>query len=310
MEKENGSSVTEFVFLGLSEDPHVKIVLFVLFLVTYLLTIIGNGILVTACVAEPRLHTPMYFFLGNLSFLDICFSSVSVPYMLAQLLSTRRISFSGCIAQMYTSLLLGITECVLLAAMAYDRYTAILFPLHYKVIMSRSRCVTMAACCWISGSVIALVATVFTLKLVFCGPNMINHFFCEATILLKMACGDRFITEMAIFSCAVFALVIPSSFTLVSYVRIIATIMKIRSSEGRYKAFSTCASHLMVVTIFYGTAIFMYMKPKSIDSANQEKIFSIFYTVTPAMVNPMIYSLRNKDVKNVLVKGTQGDRLH
>ncbi|XP_069461197.1 olfactory receptor 2D2-like [Ambystoma mexicanum] len=305
MEKWNGSSVTEFLLLGLSEDPHVNIILFVLFLCTYLFTIIGNVSLITACVIEPRLHTPMYFFLGNLSILDIFFSTVHEPLILAQLLSRTTISFSGCAAQMYTYLLLGITECELLAVMAYDRYAAILFPLRYSVIMSRSICVKMVVCCWIIGGLLGLIDTVFALQLPLCGRNIINHFCCEATSLLQMSCGDTFFTEMVIFSVAIFALLIPTFFTLVSYVRIITTIMKIRSSEGRRKVFSTCASHLIVVISFYGTAIFMYMKPKSIDTINQDKIISLFYTVIPPLLNPVIYSLRNKDVKVALLKVTK-----
>ncbi|XP_069461199.1 olfactory receptor 2D3-like [Ambystoma mexicanum] len=304
MEK-NGSAVTELLLLGLSEDPRVNMALFVVFLLTYLLTIISNATLVTACVIEPSLHTPMYFLLGNLSILDICFSSVYVPYLLAQFLSQQKICLAGCAAQMFSSLLCGISECVLLAVMAYDRYVAILFPLHYRVIMSRSLCITMMVCCWFISSIIALVVMVLTLRLPLCGHNTINHFFCEATIFLKMACGDIFVTEMVIYSGSIVVMLIPSFFTLVSYVHIITTILGIRSSEGRHKAFSTCASHLIVVTIFYGTAIFMYMKPTSADSANQDKIISLFYTVTPPLLNPMIYSLRNKDVKMALLKVAQ-----
>ncbi|XP_069461203.1 olfactory receptor 2D3-like [Ambystoma mexicanum] len=304
MEK-NGSAVTDFLLMGLSEDPRVNMALFVLFLFIYLFTIIANVTLLTACVTEPRLHTPMYFFLRNLSFLDICFSSVYVPYLLAQFLSQKKISFPGCAVQMFSSLLLGNTECVLLAIMAYDRYVAILFPLRYTVIMSRSTCIAMLVCCWVNSCVIAIGVMVLTLRLPLCGHNVINHFFCEATILLQMACGDTFVTEMVIFSGAIVVLLIPSFFTLISYVRIIVTIMRIRSSEGRRKAFSTCASHLIVVILFYGTAIFMYMKPKSVDTANQEKIISLFYTVTPPLLNPLIYSLRNKDVKMALQKITK-----
>ncbi|XP_078506276.1 olfactory receptor 2D3-like [Lissotriton helveticus] len=276
----------------------------------YLVTAAGNIILVTACVCDARLHTPMYFFLVNLSFLDICYSSVTVPNMLVQLLTTRTISFTGCAAQMYTYLLLGCTECLLLAVMAYDRYVAILFPLRYTVIMSSSVCITLASCCWISGSVMSLLDTIFTLQLPLCGSYVINHFFCEATTLIKMACVDTFATEMVIFSVGIFVLLLPSFFTMLSYVRIIVTILRIPSSAGRQKAFSTCASHLIVVTIFYGTAIFMYMKPVSKDSSNQDKMISVFYTVTPPMLNPMIYSLRNKDVKMSLKKLAQGHICH
>ncbi|XP_069461146.1 olfactory receptor 2D2-like [Ambystoma mexicanum] len=298
----NGSAVTEFLLLGLSEDPHVNMALFVLFLLTFLLTMLSNAALVTACVIEPRLNTPMYFFLGNLSVLDMCFSSVSVPYLLAQLLSHRKICFSACAAQMFACLLFGCAECILLAIMAYDRYAAILFPLHYRIIMSRSRCVTMLLSCWAVSLIIGIVVMVLTLRLPLCGHNVINHFFCEATIFLKMACGDTFVTEMVIFSGSIVVMLIPSAFTLVSYMRISAAIMRIRSSEGRHKAFSTCASHLIVVILFYGTAIFMYMKPSSAGSANQDKIIALFYSVTPPLLNPVIYSLRNKDVKRALLK--------
>ncbi|XP_069461144.1 olfactory receptor 2G6-like [Ambystoma mexicanum] len=304
----NGSAVREFLLLGLSEDPSVNMALFVLFLLTYLLTILSNGALVTACVVEPSLHTPMYFFLGNLSILDVCFSSVNVPYLLAQFLSQRKICFPACAAQMFSSVLLGCTECVLLAVMAYDRYAAILFPLHYRIIMSRSRCVTMLLSCWLVSLIIAIVVMVSTLRLPLCGHNVINHFFCEATIFLKMSCGDTFVTEMVLFSGSTVVMLIPSAFTLVSYVRISAAIMRIRSSEGRHKAFSTCASHLIVVIIFYGTAISMYMKPTSTDSANQDKIISLFYSVTPPLLNPVIYSLRNKDVKRALLKLSMWNR--
>ncbi|XP_069092585.1 olfactory receptor 2D3-like [Pleurodeles waltl] len=310
MEKKNGSLLTEFLLLGLSEDPDVKIALFVFFLVMYLVTASGNIILVTACVYDPRLHTPMYFFLVNLSLLDICYSSVTVPNMLSQLLTKRTISFTSCAAQMYTYLLLGCSECVLLAVMAYDRYVAIVFPLRYTVIMKKSVCVTLAVFCWTSGSAMSFLDTFFTLQLPLCGSYVINHFFCEATTLIKMACVDTFSTEMVIFSVGIFVLLFPSLFTLLSYVRIIVTIVGIRSSAGRKKAFSTCASHLIVVTIFYGTAIFMYMKPVSKNSSNQDKMVSVFYTVTPPMLNPLIYSLRNKDVKIALNKVIQGQICH
>ncbi|XP_078503322.1 olfactory receptor 2D3-like [Lissotriton helveticus] len=300
----NGSWIAEFLMLGLTEDPDVKIILFVLFLVMFVVTLIGNTILITAWAHDSHLHTPMYFFLGNLSFLDMCFSTVVVPYLLAQLLLRRTISFNACAAQMYTCLLLGGTECVLLAVMAYDRYVAIVFPLRYTVIMSRPVCITLASCCWLSGGLMALVDTYFTLRLPLCGANIINNFFCEAPTLLKMVCVDIFVTQMVIFSAAIFIVLIPFLFTAISYTRIIITIVRLRSSEARLKAFSTCASHLVVVTIFFSTVISMYLKPasKTSESENQDKIFAVFYTVTPPMLNPMIYSLRNKDVKRAVHK--------
>ncbi|XP_078504452.1 olfactory receptor 2D3-like [Lissotriton helveticus] len=298
----NQSLIAEFLLLGLTKDHDMKIILFVLFLLMYLLTLIGNSILITAWICDPHLHTPMYFFLGILSFVDICFSTVIVPFVLDQLLDGRAVSFNGCAAQMYIHLLLGGTECVLLGVMAYDRYVAIVFPLRYTVIMSTPVCITLTSCCWLSGGLMALVDTFFTLQLPLCGAKIINHFFCEVLSLLKMACVDTFVTEMVIFSAAIFILLIPSLFTAISYTRIIITIVRIRSSEARLKAFSTCASHLIVVTIFYTTAISMYMRPASKNSENQDKMLSVFYTVTPPMLNPMIYSLRNKDVKRAVRK--------
>ncbi|XP_078503324.1 olfactory receptor 2D3-like [Lissotriton helveticus] len=309
MEK-NGSVVAVFIFLGLSEDPNIQSFLFLLFLVIYIVTIIGNISLIIVCVREPRLHTPMYFFLGNLSFIDICYSTVIAPNLLHQLMISKRMSFSRCAAQMYTYLLLGCTECLLLAVMAYDRYVAILFPLRYTIIISRSVFIKLASFCWLSGSIMALLDTVFTLQLPLCGNNVIDHFFCEATTLVKMACADSYVAEMVIFSVGIFVLLIPSLVILISYSCIIVTIIGIRSSEGRYKAFSTCASHLIVVSMIYGTAIFMYMKPVSKSSGNQEKMVSVFYTVMHPMLNPMIYSLRNKDVKASLKKTIWTKILH
>ncbi|XP_078504454.1 olfactory receptor 2G3-like [Lissotriton helveticus] len=302
LEMRNGSWVAGFIMMGLSDDRTLETILFVLFLVLYILTLIGNVILITVCVSEPRLHTPMYFFLVNLSMLDICFSSVTVPYILAQLIARRSISLIGCAAQMYTGLLLGSTECVLLAVMAYDRYVAIVFPLRYTVIMSMSVCNALVCCCLLSGSVMAFLDTFFTVRLPVCGPRIINHFWCECTAFLKMSCVDTFVTEMVIFSAGIFALLLPSVFTAISYICIITTIVRVHSTEARYKAFSTCASHLTVVIIFYSTAISMYMKPGSKTFENRDKIISVFYTVTPPLLNPIIYSLRNKDVKIALQK--------
>ncbi|XP_069092587.1 olfactory receptor 2D3-like [Pleurodeles waltl] len=309
---DNGSLIAEFLLLGLTEDPVVKIILFALFLVIYILTLIGNTILITAWICDSRLHTPMYFFLGNLSLLDICFSSSIVPYMLAQLLVRKTISFNACASQMYIALSLGGTECVLLAVMAYDRYVAIVYPLRYRVIMSTSFCITLASCCWLSGSAMSLLDTFFTLQLPLCGAKIINNFVCEVPTFLKMACVDIFATEMIILSAAVFILLIPSVFTFISYTQIIITIVRIRSSEARLKAFSTCASHLIIVTIFYSTVISMYMRPVSKNSKNenQDKMIAVFYTVTPPMLNPMIYSLRNKDVKMALQKITRRHIFH
>ncbi|XP_078504481.1 olfactory receptor 5AR1-like [Lissotriton helveticus] len=306
MEKWNGSSITEFVLLGLTADPNLQTAFFVLFLVMYTITLIGNTMLITACITEPKLHTPMYFFLVNLSFLDVCYSSAIAPNMLVQFFLVRKtMSFSSCAAQMYFYLFLGITEGVLLAVMAYDRYVAISLPLRYNVIMSKSVCIKLLVFCWFSGCVGGLLDTVFPLTLSFCGNNVIDHFFCEGTAILKLSCVDTFITEMVMLSVGTYDLLIPSLLILISYICIINAILKIRSSGGRYKAFSTCASHLIVVTMYYSTCIYMYMKPTSKKSANLDKIVSVFYTVTPPMLNPIIYSLRNNDVKMALLQVTR-----
>ncbi|XP_069461210.1 olfactory receptor 2D3-like [Ambystoma mexicanum] len=303
MDKWNGSLVAEFVLLGLSQDRQVQIYLFLVFLVIYMTTLFGNVILITACVTEPRLHTPMYFFLVNLSFLDICYSTVIVPNVLVHFLASRKsMSFSACAAQMYAFMLLGCTEGILLAAMSFDRYVAISSPLRYNVIMSKSVCVALAVFCWLSGTVMGTLDTVFTLVLPFCSQNVIDHFFCESTALLKLACADTHITETVMFYVAIYVLLIPTSIIILSYLRILVAILGIRTAAGRYKAFSTCGSHLIVVTMFYGTAIFMYMKPASQKSDYLDKMVSVFYTVSPPLLNPMIYSLRNKDVKMAMQK--------
>ncbi|XP_078504482.1 olfactory receptor 5AR1-like [Lissotriton helveticus] len=306
MEKWNGSSVTEFVLLGLTADPNLQTAFFVVFLLMYTIALIGNTMLITACITEPKLHTPMYFFLVNLSFLDVGYSSVIVPEMLVQFFLVRKtMTFSRCAAQMFFSFLLGITQCVLLAVMAYDRYVAISLPLRYNIIMSKSVCMNLLAFCWLSGCVGGVLDTVFPLTLSFCGHNVIDHYFCEGTAIVKLSCVDTFITEMVMLSVGTYDLLIPSLFIFISYICIIIAILKIRTSAGRYKAFSTCASHLIVVTMFYSTAIYIYMKPTSKKSANLDKIVSVFYTVTPSMLNPMIYSLRNNDVKMALLQVTR-----
>ncbi|XP_078504449.1 olfactory receptor 2D2-like [Lissotriton helveticus] len=301
MKMKNESLITEFLLIGLSQDPTVRIFLFLLFLKVYTLTLIGNISLTIACISDCRLHIPMYFLLGNLSLVDICFASVIVPHMLAQLIVRSRISFTSCATQMFTALLFGGTECVLLAIMAYDRYVAISFPLHYTVTMRKSICITLASCCWLCGGVIAFSVTFVTLRLPVCGSK-INHFYCESPSFLKMACVDTYVTEKIIFCLGIFVLLIPSFFTVISYIRIIITVMRIRSSKARLKVFSTCTPHLIIVTIFYSTTIYMYMKPVSKSSEDWDKMISVFYTVTPSMLNPIIYSLRNKDVKMALQK--------
>ncbi|XP_069461195.1 putative olfactory receptor 2B3 [Ambystoma mexicanum] len=301
MEKWNGSAVTEFILLGLSDKPQVKVALFVIFLVIYLIILSGNIILITVCILEPRLHSPMYFFLVNLAVLDIMYASVSLPNMLPHLLMhTWTISFSGCAAQIFTYLFLAITENFILSIIAFDRYVAICFPLHYSNLMNVPICMKMVSASWLAGLLLSVAPVVMVLQLPLCGQNVINHFFCEPTTLTKLACVDTFPIQIMTVSSGIFVLLLPVAVIIISYIFILSAIMRIRTTEGRSKAFSTCASHLINVTIIYGTSIFIYMKPVPKNSDNKEKMVAVFYTVGPPMWNPFIYSLRNKEMKIAL----------
>uniref|UniRef100_A0A8C6X1N6 G-protein coupled receptors family 1 profile domain-containing protein n=1 Tax=Naja naja TaxID=35670 RepID=A0A8C6X1N6_NAJNA len=300
---ENKSSVSEFILLGFSAKLQTQRFLFALFLVLYVMIVLGNGLIINLIRIDSRLHTPMYFFLANLSFLDISYSSTTMPQMLIHLLLKRKtISFSGCTAQMYIFLSLGITECVLYAVMAYDRYLAICHPLHYTSMMSKSSCVKMAVGSWACGFLFAMLHTSFTMRLPYCGPNEINHFFCEVPAILELACADTHVNEVVDFVLGVILLMTPLSLIVISYMFILGTILKIRSAEGKFKAFSTCTSHITVVTLFYGAAMFMYMRPASNYNPERDKKFSLFYNVVSALLNPCIYSLRNKEIKGALCK--------
>ncbi|XP_007527800.2 olfactory receptor 2D3-like [Erinaceus europaeus] len=303
MGEENQSSVTEFVFLGLSQDPQTQVLLFCLFLTIYLLTLLGNLLIIVLIHTDPRLHTPMYFFLRNLSFADLCFSTTTVPQVMVHFLVKKKvISFAGCSTQIFVLLLLGCTECALLAVMSYDRYVAVCKPLHYSTIMTHWVCVQLALGSWVSGVLVSLVDTTFTLRLPYQGNNVINHFFCEPPALLKLASADTYSTEMTIFAMGVVILLAPVSLILVTYGRIISTVMQMQSGEGRLKVFSTCGSHLVVVVLFYGSGIFAYMRPNSKIMSGKDKMISVFYSLVTPMLNPVIYSLRNKDVKGALRK--------
>ncbi|KAM9061393.1 olfactory receptor 2D2-like [Sarcophilus harrisii] len=299
MKDTNKTWVTEFFFLGLSDDLQTQILLFILFLVVYLVTVLGNLLLISLVLIDSKLHTSMYFFLGNLSLADLCFSTCIVPQTLAHLLSRRKIiSFIGCAAQLLFSLFLGCTECVLLAVMSYDRYLAICDPMHYPFIMTWRLCGYLALGSWASGILVTLIDTTVTLQLPYRGDNRIAHFFCESPALLALASTDTHSSQMVIFLMGVVILLAPVSLILASYGSIIVTILKMKTNSGRLKAFSTCGSHLLVVIIFYGSGIINYMTLKS--SKEQGKIVSVFYTVINPMLNPLIYSLRNKDVKRAL----------
>ncbi|XP_045698460.1 olfactory receptor 2D2 [Phyllostomus hastatus] len=301
MRETNQTQVTEFFLLGLSDNPHTQQLLFILFLGVYLVTVVGNLLLVSLVLVDSLLHTPMYFFLCNLSLADLCFSTNIIPQVLVHLLSKKKvISFTRCAAQLLLFLILGGTQCALLAVMSYDRYAAICNPLHYSSIMTWRVCVQLAVGSWTSGILVSVVDTSFTLRLPYRGSNSIEHFFCEAPALLSLASTDTWTSEMAIFLIGVVILLIPVSLILVSYGHIIVTVVRMKSAVGRLKAFSTCGSHLVVVILFYGSAIVTYMTPKS--AKGQKKLLSVFYTMVTPMLNPLIYSLRNKDVKGALKK--------
>ncbi|XP_051847311.1 olfactory receptor 13C2-like [Antechinus flavipes] len=307
MEKINETTVTEFFLKGLSGYPKLEIIFFVVILVMYVVILLGNGILIVISILDPHLHTPMYFFLSNLSFLDICYTSTSIPPTLVSFLSQRKtISFSGCVVQMFLGLAMGTTECVLLAMMAFDRYVAICNPLRYSIIMNKIVYVQMAAGSWVAGGVNSLVQTILVVQLPFCRNNVINHFSCEILAVMKLACADISGNEFIMLIATTVFTLTPLLLIVVSYTLIISSILKIHSAEGRSKAFSTCSAHLTVVIIFYGTILFMYMKPKSKISPNSDKLqatdklISMFYGVMTPMMNPLIYSLRNKDVKEAV----------
>uniref|UniRef100_K7EWH6 Olfactory receptor n=2 Tax=Pelodiscus sinensis TaxID=13735 RepID=K7EWH6_PELSI len=295
------TEVTEFIFVGLTENPTLQSILFTFFLAVYSTTLVGNLSMIVLISTEPRLRTPMYYFLGNLSFLDICYSSVTAPKTLVGFLEKRKsISLAGCASQLYLFLALGTTECFLLAVMAYDRYVAICNPLLYMIIMSPRVCVSLVAGSYVIGLLHSMVHTGFTFNLSFCGSKEINHFFCSITSLLSLSCSDTHLNELLIFNLAGLIEIITILSVLVSYSYILSTIFRIRSTHRRWKTFSTCTSHLTAVTIFHGTILSLHFRPTSSYSLDQEKMVSVFYTVVIPMLNPLIYSLRNQDVKDAL----------
>uniref|UniRef100_G3TPA7 Olfactory receptor n=1 Tax=Loxodonta africana TaxID=9785 RepID=G3TPA7_LOXAF len=298
---ENQTSITEFILLGFPLTPRVQLLLFGLFSLSYAFTLLGNGAILGLICLDPRLHTPMYFFLSHLAVVDMSYACNTVPQMLVNLLSpTSPISFAGCITQTFLFLTFAHTECFLLVVMSYDRYVAICHPLHYTVIMSWQVCITLAITTWALNFLLALVHVVLILRLPFCGPHKINHFFCEILSVLRLACADTRLNQVVIFATCVFVLVGPLCLVLVSYICILLAILRIQSGEGRRKAFSTCSSHLCVVGLFFGSAIVMYMAPKSHHPEEQQKVLSLFYSLFNPMLNPLIYSLRNTEVKGAL----------
>ncbi|KAM4862055.1 olfactory receptor 2C3-like [Thomomys bottae] len=301
MEMTNGSSPHVFVLLGFSAQPSLEPVLFAVVSCFYVVAILGNGAIILVSCKDVRLHTPMYFFLANLSFLDISFTTSIVPQLLVNLWGPQKtISYGGCVVQFYVSHWLGATECVLLAVMSYDRYAAICRPLHYTVIMYAQLCIGLALASWLGGLITSLVGSTLTMLLPLCGNKRIDHFFCEMPLIMQLACVDTSLNEVEMYVASFIFVVLPLGLILVSYGHIAWAVLKIKSTEGRRKAFNTCSSHVAVVSLFYGSIIFMYLQPAKSNSHEQGKFIALFYTVATPMLNPLIYTLRNKDVKNAL----------
>ncbi|XP_050019296.1 olfactory receptor 10A3-like [Alexandromys fortis] len=300
---QNDSSVAEFILLGFSAFPELHGRMFGAFLVIYLVTLIGNALIITIIFLDQSMHIPMYLFLQNLSVVEMSFSAAITPEMLVVLTSEKAtISFAGCFAQMYFILLFGGTECFLLGAMAYDRFAAICYPLSYPVIMNKRVFVKLVIFSWISGIMVATVQTTWVFSFPYCGHREINHLFCETPPVLELACADTFLFEIYAFTGTILIVMVPFLLILLSYTRILFAILRMPSTTGRQKAFSTCASHLMSVTLFYGTASITYLQPKSRYSPDTKKLMSLAYTLLTPLLNPLIYSLRNKEMKRAVVK--------
>ncbi|XP_029431421.1 olfactory receptor 1020-like [Rhinatrema bivittatum] len=303
MEDKNQTSVTEFILLGFSDLAKLEDLLFIVFLIMYVLTLLGNISIITIIRIDPHLHTPMYYFLSNLSFVDLCYSSAITPKALANFkMEKKYISLLGCTMQIFTLVTMATAECFLLAVMAYDRYVAICNPLLYTVIMTRKICLQLVMSTYIVSLVYSSIQTGNIFSMTFCGSNVINHFYCDIPPLLKLSCSGTFYNQLVLNTFAGIVGVATVTAICVSYIYIISAILRIRSSEGRRKAFSTCASHFITVTLFFGTLIFIYVIPTSCDSMNINRVVSLVYTMVIPMVNPMIYSLRNNDVKKALKK--------
>ncbi|KAM6465701.1 olfactory receptor 5AR1-like [Liasis olivaceus] len=303
MDGNNCTMVDEFILVGFTDQLEFQIILFIVFLLVYIIILVGNTGLIIIRRIDSYLQTPMYFFLSNLSFLDMCYSSTIIPKLLVNFLSDRKtILYSSCMTQLYFYAVSATTECYLIAAMAYDRYVAVCNPLLYTVIMSRRVCVWLVLGSYAFGFLNATIQTSFTLKVSFGDSNIINHFFCDWPPLIKLACSDIRLNQILIFVVVGFNEVTTTFIILLSYCCIFSTILRIQTAEGKHKAFSTCTAHLTTVSLFYGTLLFMYLRPSSNFSLEQDKIVSVIYTVAIPFLNPLIYSLRNKEVKVALVK--------
>uniref|UniRef100_A0A8D1YWD6 Olfactory receptor n=1 Tax=Sus scrofa TaxID=9823 RepID=A0A8D1YWD6_PIG len=303
MEVGNHTMVTEFIILGLTENPSLRSIFSVVFLGIYVATILGNVSIIVLIQSSPQLHTPMYLFLSHLAFVDIGYSSSVTPVMVVSFLKEKlTMPVAGCIAQLGCDVVFGTAECFLLAAMAYDRYVAVCFPLLYSTHMSPRVCILLLVASYLGGCANAASFTGCLLSLTFCGPNKINHFFCDLPPLVELSCTHRYAAERSPAVSAGSIIVLTLCAIIVSYLYIVHSILGMHSAEGRHKAFSTCTSHLTAVTLFYGTVTFVYVLPKSSHAADHIKVVSLFYTVVVPVLNPLIYSLRNKEVKEAMRK--------
>ncbi|XP_006869977.1 PREDICTED: olfactory receptor 2AP1-like [Chrysochloris asiatica] len=294
----NQTPVMEFILVGLTDDAELQAVLFFFLLLTYVFSIMGNLTIIILTLLDYRLQSPMYFFLRNFSFLEISFTSVFVPKMLVNIeTGDKTISFAGCFTQYFFAILLGATEFYLLAAMSYDRYVAICRPLHYTTVMNRRLCIQLVLCCWFSGFLVVVGPHIMTLQLPFCASNIINHYCCDYTVLLHLSCSDTHIIEMVEFLLAGVTLIFTLVLVILSYTYIIRTILRIPSAQQRKKAFSTCSSHMIVVSLSYGSCIFMYINPSPKNAATFNKGVAVLNTSVAPLLNPFIYTLRNKQVK-------------
>ncbi|XP_074904546.1 olfactory receptor 5J3-like [Buteo buteo] len=310
MAQGNHTTVTEFILLGLTSEPKLQTPLFMMFLMIYLITLMGNLGLITLIKTNPQLHTAMYFFLCNLSVIDLCYSSIFSPKLLIGFLVEKKtISYSACFVQHFFFLVFVTTEVLLLAVMAYDRYVAICNPLLYTISMPKRVCVQLVAGSYIGGILNSLIQTSCLLPLPFCGPNVINHYFCDTNPLLKLTCSDDHLNEVLLVAFNGTISMSVLFIILISYMYILVSILRIRSVKGRHKAFSTCASHLLTVTLLYVPAGLSHMQPGSKYSLEMEKVTAVFYTLVVPMLNPLIYSFRNKEVKDALRKATANNIL-
>ncbi|XP_011957221.3 olfactory receptor 8A1-like [Ovis aries] len=306
MATENHSTVTEFILQGLTEQPEFQLPLLFLFLGIYLVTMVGNlGVIILICL-NAHLHTPMYYFLSNLSFVDLCYSSAITPKMLVNFVSEKNIiSYAGCMSQLYLFLVFVIAECYMLTVMAYDRYVAICRPLFYNIIMSHRVCSLLMVGVYAMGFIGSTIETGLMLKQSYC-KHLISYYFCEILPMMKLTCSSTYHVEMTVFLLAGFNIIVTSLTVLISYAFILSSILHISTTGGRAKAFNTCSSHFAAVGIFYGTTAFMYLKPSTASSLAQENVASVFYTTVIPMLNPLIYSLRNKEVKAAVQKTLRG----